>query len=69
MDEEEGLTLLWVAAERYDLDTRSRRSISCTKWLSRSDERRVMPQTGQQEGSNGDFFRPSNEIQREVLIR
>ena len=59
-EEPDGLMLLppWCDAERKERETRSRRSSSCTKWTSRSDERSVIPQTGQHDGSNGDFFRP-----------
>lgn len=61
-DDPEGLMLLlappWFADERKERDTLSRRSNSWTKWTSKSDERKVIPHTGQQDGSSGDFLRP-----------
>lgn len=48
----------WCDDERNVRETRSRRSNSWTKCTSKSDDRSVMPHTGQHDGSSGDFFRP-----------
>ena len=57
-DDPEGLPPWWCEDERKVLETRSSRSNSCTKWTSKSEDLRVMPQTGQHDGSSGDFLRP-----------